>query len=242
MVQRMHRRGRRRAGTRSRSCRRGRRTCSRATSTSRTTSVEPSRSGCTALVAHRHRHAQRRAVRGHGRRRARRADDPRRRADSGRTGSDAWRTSLTGAKHLRTPAVPRRACEVDGVTWFDGKAGCMLVGNVGKIFGGIEVFPDADPADGRLELGVVTAKGVDAVDAGARPHRGRRAPTSQFVQVTSRRRRSASSSTARCPSSSTAATGSPEDGEAPRRGVVGHGVRAGVDHRVRPSASRRPAA
>ena len=39
-------------------------------------------------------------------------------------------------------------------------ASCILVGNVGKLFGGVEVFEDAQPDDGELELGVVTAEGL----------------------------------------------------------------------------------
>jgi YegS/Rv2252/BmrU family lipid kinase len=65
----------------------------------------------------------------------------------------------TGAKHLRVDQFEARI-DVDGRRWFDGKAGCVLVGNVSRIFGGVEAFDDADPEDGRLELGVVTAKGV----------------------------------------------------------------------------------
>jgi len=65
----------------------------------------------------------------------------------------------TGAKHLRMPPF-RARIEVDGTRWFDGKAGCILVGNVGKILGGIEAFDDVDPEDGLLELGVITAKGI----------------------------------------------------------------------------------
>ena len=37
---------------------------------------------------------------------------------------------------------------------------CILLGNLGDIFGGVEVFPDARPDDGMLELGVVTAQGL----------------------------------------------------------------------------------
>jgi diacylglycerol kinase (ATP) len=50
--------------------------------------------------------------------------------------------------------------EVDGTDWFDGRATCVLLGNLGALFGGVEVFPDARPDDGRLELGVVTADGI----------------------------------------------------------------------------------
>jgi YegS/Rv2252/BmrU family lipid kinase len=65
----------------------------------------------------------------------------------------------TGAKHLRVEPF-RARIDVDGTRWFDGQTGCVLVGNVSKVFGGIEAFDDASPEDGRLELGVVTAKGV----------------------------------------------------------------------------------
>jgi len=79
------------------------------------------------------------------------------RALKNRLGRAAYR--VTAAKNLRVRPFRARV-DVDGGPWFDGKAGCVLVGNVGKVFGGIEVFDDASPDDGRLELGVVTAKGV----------------------------------------------------------------------------------
>jgi diacylglycerol kinase (ATP) len=47
--------------------------------------------------------------------------------------------------------------EVDGTTWFEGKASSVLLGNVGRLFAGVEAFEDARPDDGLLELGVVTA-------------------------------------------------------------------------------------
>jgi diacylglycerol kinase (ATP) len=50
--------------------------------------------------------------------------------------------------------------EVDGSTWYDGKASSVLFGNVGKLFAGVEAFEDARPDDGELELGVVTAEGM----------------------------------------------------------------------------------
>ena len=65
----------------------------------------------------------------------------------------------TGAKAVE--AKPFRArIRVDGTAWFDDKASCILVGNVGKLFGGVEAFDDARPDDGKLEVGVVTADGL----------------------------------------------------------------------------------
>ncbi len=49
---------------------------------------------------------------------------------------------------------------VDGNDWFDGAASCVLLGNVGKITGGIPAFDDAKPDDGWLEVGVATAQGA----------------------------------------------------------------------------------
>ncbi len=89
----------------------------------------------------------------------------------------------TGAKHLRSePFVAR--IDVDGHRWFKGPAGCVLVGNVSRVFGGIEAFDDARPDDGQLELGVVTAKGtVQWLRALTRTAVGR-ADRSPFVQAT----------------------------------------------------------
>jgi diacylglycerol kinase (ATP) len=64
----------------------------------------------------------------------------------------------TGSKHLRSRPF-RAKIKVDGVAWYDGNASCILLGNVGRLFGGIAAFEDARPDDGKLELGVVTAEG-----------------------------------------------------------------------------------
>jgi diacylglycerol kinase (ATP) len=65
----------------------------------------------------------------------------------------------TGSQNLR--AKPFKAkIRVDGAPWYDDAASCILVGNVGRLFGGFEVFEDASPDDGRLEIGVVNADGV----------------------------------------------------------------------------------
>jgi diacylglycerol kinase (ATP) len=49
---------------------------------------------------------------------------------------------------------------VDGTPWFRGDASCVLLGNVGRITGGIPAFDDAKPDDGWLEVGVATAGGA----------------------------------------------------------------------------------
>ncbi len=53
----------------------------------------------------------------------------------------------------------RMTIKVNGEPWFDGKASCVLFGNVGTVAAGLKIFPEARPDDGVLEIGVVTAKG-----------------------------------------------------------------------------------
>jgi len=64
---------------------------------------------------------------------------------------------VTGIRNLRARRV-RAIVEVDGKRFFKGKVACVLAANVGKILGGIEAFPQAQPDSSRLELGVVTAR------------------------------------------------------------------------------------
>jgi YegS/Rv2252/BmrU family lipid kinase len=65
----------------------------------------------------------------------------------------------SGSENLR--AKPFRAkIDVDGAGWYKGKASCILLGNMGKLFGGVEAFEDARPDDGKLDVGVVTADGL----------------------------------------------------------------------------------
>jgi diacylglycerol kinase (ATP) len=63
----------------------------------------------------------------------------------------------TGAKSLTAGRVKARI-KVDGKRFFKGRVSCVLVANVGKVLGGVEAFSGAQPDDGLLELGVVTAK------------------------------------------------------------------------------------
>jgi diacylglycerol kinase (ATP) len=67
-----------------------------------------------------------------------------------------FRSGLSG---IRGPVVDARV-KVDGKPWYEGPASCVLLGNVGRITGGVPAFDDADPADGLLEVGVTTASGV----------------------------------------------------------------------------------
>jgi diacylglycerol kinase (ATP) len=64
---------------------------------------------------------------------------------------------ITGIKNLRARRV-KATIKVDGNRFYTGKVSCVLAANVGKILGGVEAFPQAEPDDGRLELGVVTAR------------------------------------------------------------------------------------
>jgi len=72
-----------------------------------------------------------------------------------RFGSAAY--IYSGMKNLRNRAVKARI-DVDGKRWFSGPASCILLGNVGKVLGGIQVFPGASPESGQLEIGVVQAQ------------------------------------------------------------------------------------
>jgi diacylglycerol kinase (ATP) len=64
---------------------------------------------------------------------------------------------VTGVRNLAAPRA-RAKIDVDGERWFTGKASCVLLGNVGRVMGGVKAFDDAQPDDGVLEIGVVTAK------------------------------------------------------------------------------------
>jgi diacylglycerol kinase (ATP) len=65
----------------------------------------------------------------------------------------------TGAKSVHISPFHARI-RVDGSTWHDGPASCILAGNMGSLFGRVEVFADAEPDDGMLDLAVITADGV----------------------------------------------------------------------------------
>jgi diacylglycerol kinase (ATP) len=93
----------------------------------------------------------------------------------------------TGARNLRARRV-KATVQVDGQRFFAGRVSCVLVGNVGKILGGISAFAGAKPDDGLLELGVVTARNpVQWARTLSRVALGK-AENSPFVEVTRGRR------------------------------------------------------
>jgi diacylglycerol kinase (ATP) len=63
------------------------------------------------------------------------------------------------SKNLRVEPF-RARIEVNGELWYDDEASCLLVGNVGALFGGLEAFESASPEDGQLELGVTHAESL----------------------------------------------------------------------------------
>jgi len=65
----------------------------------------------------------------------------------------------TASKSLREEPFKARI-DVNDELWYSGKASCVLVGNVGSLFGGIEAFDNARPDDGLLEVGVTSAEGL----------------------------------------------------------------------------------
>ena len=89
----------------------------------------------------------------------------------------------TGIKNLSTRRV-KATVEVDGERFYQGRVSCVLAGNVGRVLGGIEAFPQARPDDGLLEFGVVTAKNpAEWARTFSRLALGQ-AERSPFVQVT----------------------------------------------------------
>jgi diacylglycerol kinase (ATP) len=63
----------------------------------------------------------------------------------------------TAARSLLERRV-KATVDVDGQRFFEGRVSLVLAANVGTILGGVEVFPAAEPDDGLLEFGVVTAE------------------------------------------------------------------------------------
>ena len=65
----------------------------------------------------------------------------------------------TGAKATKINARTAKV-RIDGKRWFAGKTTLVLIGQMAEVSKDLSVFPDSDPADGVLEVGVVTAKNL----------------------------------------------------------------------------------
>jgi diacylglycerol kinase (ATP) len=88
-----------------------------------------------------------------------------------------------GARNLRNSSTEVKV-RIDGRDWFEGRAACVLVGNVGRVLGGIEVFPEARLDDGVFDVGVLTAHcRTDWLRVGARAVFGR-IDSSPLVEMT----------------------------------------------------------
>jgi diacylglycerol kinase (ATP) len=70
-----------------------------------------------------------------------------------RVGSLAY--VLSALRNLRAGQVDVEVT-VDGSPWFSGPSAMVLIGNLGQITGGLDVFPDAASDDGLLDIAVLT--------------------------------------------------------------------------------------
>lgn len=74
-----------------------------------------------------------------------------------RLGSVAY--VISALKNVRAGRT-RVSVTVDGSHWFEGEVVMALAGNLGKISGGLEVFPDADPTDGLIDIAVLSPASI----------------------------------------------------------------------------------
>lgn len=65
----------------------------------------------------------------------------------------------TGIRNIRANPV-RTTVRIDGHSWFDDDASCVLIANVGCVGGGVTAFDHASPNDGKLDVAVMTADGA----------------------------------------------------------------------------------
>ncbi len=65
----------------------------------------------------------------------------------------------TASKNLRSEPFKAKI-DINDELWYKGNASCILLGNIGSLFGGIEAFDNASPDDGLLEVGVTNAEGL----------------------------------------------------------------------------------
>jgi diacylglycerol kinase (ATP) len=64
-----------------------------------------------------------------------------------------------GVRH-RHVSPARARITIDGAPWYAGPATTVIVGNVGRLIGGVPAFPEADPTDGRLDVGVAEVRSL----------------------------------------------------------------------------------
>lgn len=65
----------------------------------------------------------------------------------------------TGLSHLNDPTF-HATLVVDGTTSFRDQAATVLAANLGRLQGGVDLFPDSEPNDGRLEFMTVAASSL----------------------------------------------------------------------------------
>ena len=91
---------------------------------------------------------------------------------------------ISGAANLPARIV-RASVTVDDRPVWSGRTAMVLVGNCGSVTGGLEVFPDASPSDGRLEVAILTAERLrDWLTIGWRLIRGREQPADLVERFT----------------------------------------------------------
>ena len=93
----------------------------------------------------------------------------------------------TGLRNISAAQVHGRV-KVDGNLFYEGQLSCVLVGNVAKVFAGIEAFDGASPDDGVLEVGVVSASTPVEWTRAVTRVVADRAERSPYIDVTSERR------------------------------------------------------
>ncbi len=64
---------------------------------------------------------------------------------------------MAGARNMSVSPA-EAIVSVDGDPWYKGPAASVIAANVGTLLGGLRAFPNASPTDGRLDVGVASAR------------------------------------------------------------------------------------
>ncbi|MET0740840.1 MAG: diacylglycerol kinase family protein [Candidatus Nanopelagicales bacterium] len=84
--------------------------------------------------------------------------------------------ALSAVRHLRSDLVETRV-RVDGEVVLDARTAMVLIGNCGRLQAGVQVFPEARPDDGRLDVAALSPRSVlDWLRVGTAVLRRRPAP------------------------------------------------------------------